>query len=348
MLHFFWTPFANDKFDYSIYELSNTEIAKYAKHYLSARIEFSLHSFLAGRVTDLAEDILLGHPTFHHPSLGWREGERANWVADNALQPGAQGHPNSYVMMPWLSTSPWNTERMPYLAQQLQAARLVFGMCGKFWYDRTMALADDSLSALAKHKLVQINVGCETRTLPQRVVPRSGVRKTFLHVSNLDDCKRPDLLFASIAGTGAELVIGSASMARGMCSFWLNDGRQVHFLSLGPFFNASDEFNRFVLENCDFYIHTSDADAQATAILENCARGLVPLVTPESGFACEYAVPLTLDAETNRGIIESAMAMSDAEYLARSHGARRHIEQHHAWPMIYDTVWREIERTATR
>jgi glycosyltransferase involved in cell wall biosynthesis len=195
-----------------------------------------------------------------------------------------------------------------------------------------------------KAKFVQVNMGCAAHALPRRLSFPSRRRRTFLHVSNLSYYKRIDVLFESLWGTDAKLVVASGELPPGDCQLGISGGRNISFQSLGRVSNSSEDFNRFVLDQCDFYIHTSDGDAQATAILENCARGLVPLVTPQSGFACEYALELSLDSEANRAVIERAMAMPDDEYMTRSLGVRRHVEQHHSWDVIYGTIRAEIER----
>jgi hypothetical protein len=83
-------------------------------------------------------------------------------------------------------------------------------------------------------------------------------------------------------------------------------------------------------------------DAQATTILENCARGLIPLVTPESGFSSPHAIYLTHDPDENRKIIESALNIPEAELLQRSHLLREQIQREHSWDRIFGTIWEEI------
>lgn len=340
MIHFVWPLQTRPPFDYGLYEIANAEIVKYAARELGRHGGFALHGFRDGRLVQGADDVLIGHPTFDHPSFGPPADESADWMALN-------DHPNSYVLMPW--TSLWGetqTKPFPFMRRQLEQARAVIGLCGRYWHERTMALDDGSMGALIKHKFVQVNMGCAAHNLPRKTqYRRGGARRNFLHVSNLDYYKRIDVLFDSFWSTEAQLIVASANLGQGTCRMELTNGHVLEFMSLGPFSNASAEFNQFVLEHCDFYVHTSDHDAQATAILENAARGLVPLVTPESGFECEYALTLSLDPAANRTVIAQAMDMSDEEYRIRSLGVRRHVEQHHAWEAIYGQVWDTIERT---
>ncbi len=344
MLNFFWASLAIDSYDYSRYDLSNVELVKYATLHLGRDTPFALRSFRDAHVSDSPDDILIGHPTFDHPAFGTPTDAGADWVTNNALEPGAPAHPNTYILTPW--TTRWGeieTRPLPFFRRQLAAARRVFGICGSYWADLTMALDDDSVAASVKSKFVHLNMGCAAHALPRRVAFPSRPRRTFLHISNLDYYKRTDVLFSSVAGTDAKLIVASAGLPPGDCRLHIV-GHEVAFRSLGRISNSNDNFNRFVLEECDFYIHTSDGDAQATTILEACARGLVPLVTPQSGFACEYALELSLDSEANRAVIERAMTMPDSEYQMRSLGVRRHIEQHHSWDEFYGRIRDEIAR----
>ena len=114
------------------------------------------------------------------------------------------------------------------------------------------------------------------------------------------------------------------------------------FKFIGTIDNSDVEFNQWVVDNCDFYIHTGRMDAQATTILENCARGLIPLVTPESGFACPHAIYLTHDPEENRKIIEWAIGLPESELMQRSYLIREHIQREHNWEKIFNSIWDTI------
>jgi hypothetical protein len=79
--------------------------------------------------------------------------------------------------------------------------------------------------------------------------------------------------------------------------------------------------------------------------LEYAARGLIPLVTPESGFDCEDAIYLTDSAIENREIIDDAMHMPDEELMHRSAKIRERLRTRHSWPVFFDTIAEHIERT---
>jgi glycosyltransferase involved in cell wall biosynthesis len=349
MLHFFWTPYRWRVGAVDRYESANAEIVKHARRFFESVTPTHITHFNSGRVTDRPEDILLGHPTW---DAAWQPGGAHSllvddWVKDNALTPGADSHPNTYLLMPWvpLMSPEFHT---PFIDSQLKAARRIFAFCGDIWIQRTRELGDDNRHGAVKDKLVQVNLGCESRLFPSKTEFGTNNRRNFLHISNLAEYKNIGLLFQSLDGLDATLMIASQSLKKtgwitANCIDAYGRAKDCRFYSLGRISNDDPAINAFIIENFDFYIHTSTFDAQATVILENCARGLVPLITPESGFECPDAIYLTQNPKQNREIINQAMNMSEDEYVARSRGVRAHVRDHHDWDRIYRRIWSVIE-----
>ena len=342
MLHFFWTRYMFVADSYLKYEYSNNEIVKYARRYFERVTPTHITDFLSGRVTDNNADILLGHPTWGITTN--------NWVKENALSEEAECHPNTYIMMPWLPVFP-KEFIMPYVEEQLLAARKIFAICGNYWIERTMELENSSIQARVKNKLIQNNMGCRADLIPFRNDFGKSSRSKLLHVSNFGSTKNIGLLFNSLKTLDVDLCIASPELAGKVgeqnCTVkgWQGqEDEEFDFISLGSVSNSEPAVNDFINNNCGFYIHTSNYDAQATTILENCARGLIPIVTRESGFECEHAVYLSQDAEENRDIISKALKMGDEEFEHRSKEVRKHILEHHDWDKIYAKIWEEINK----
>ena len=99
MLHFFYTPYQFTKGLYGRYESANAEIVKYASKYLNSFVPTHISNFNSSRVTDRAEDILLGHPTWDaaFDSSHGNYNVINDWVKDNALAAGQISHPNTYI-----------------------------------------------------------------------------------------------------------------------------------------------------------------------------------------------------------------------------------------------------------
>ena len=120
------------------------------------------------------------------------------------------------------------------------------------------------------------------------------------------------------------------------------DGEDFFFNFIGNVDNNDPITNTWIVETCDFYIHTAKMDAQATTVLENCARGLIPLITPESGFSSPHAIYLTHDPDQNREIIDWALNLPEEELLNRSRLLREQIFREHNWESIFAKIWNEI------
>ncbi|UZQ55087.1 methyltransferase domain-containing protein [Trichothermofontia sichuanensis B231] len=348
MLHFLWSGFFLSEKSYQEYEIANREIAKWAEYYLSQKIAFNQSHWFSGKVTENPNDILLGHPTWDLRTADERELLQAlkhDWVRDNALSPDQDCHPNTYILMPWVPEFPpdW-TAKMPFFEQQLLAAKKIFALCGQIWIDRTATAPVDSIQYRVKDKLIHCNMGVATQNLPivKQRFNAIGERQ-ILHISNLAQFKGFDITCESVQGLDTLLHVASLSLQAnvGLLDIIIN-GKKYVINFLGGINNSDPAFNQWVVDNCDFYIHTAWMDAQATTILENAARGLIPLVTPESGFASPHAIYLTHDPDNNREIIRWALNLPESELLERSRLIREQIQREHNWEDIYTTIWNSI------
>jgi hypothetical protein len=351
LLHFFWFGYDRRENDRSVYELSNLEIQKWAE--LSLEDRFDVHSTSCqrqGRVTRSASDILIGHPSWHpnfaQPGANGRS-ER-NWVFDNRLAPDARCHPNTYVLMPWVPYLPveWE-ESMPWYESQLDAAKLIFGICGPIWYDETMRLDDTTAIGRARSRLVRLDMCVNADALkPEKRVFNPVGRRRVVHVSNLGTYKGFDLLLESTRGVTVPS-LGSIALEKfdkGATTI-RQFGKDYAINNLGRIDNADVKQIGAIVDEHDFYLHTASMDAQATTTLEFGVRGLVPIVTRESGFECEDAIYLTRYADRNREIIRQALQMPDEELRARSERIKARIRSAHSWPKFYDTIAGHIDRT---
>lgn len=350
MLHFFWFGYAMREQSLEVYEFSNLEIAKWAEYYLGQHTAFNQAHCQGGRVTDNPKDILLGHLTWDGLPQEMTQvhgGLAHDWVRDNALITGGIAHPNTYILTPWVTDWPniW-TENMPFLESQLMAASKIFGLCGEIWIKRTHESSANTVQTRVKDKLVHCNMGLAAQNF--QCVKKSfnpvGERQ-LLHISNLSTYKGFDVTCKSVIDLDTMLHVATQVLPNtkpGLAEFRIGD--ETYFFNLiGSVDNNDPEFQEWVVTNCDFYIHTAYADAQATTILESCARGLVPLVTPESGFVSPHAIYLTHDPKENHAIIQHALEMPEDELLNRSRAVREQVIRENNWKNIYDTVWNTIQ-----
>ena len=351
LLHFFWFDYNRRENDENVYEANNSEIQKWGERLLETR--FDVHStscVTQGRVTRSPSDVLLGHPTwdpqYRTPTVLGRSVR--NWVLDNRLDDGAAAHPNTYLLMPWLPHIPLEWEQsFPYYDSQLDAAKLVFGICGRIWYDATLKLDDTTAAGRARKKLVRLDMCVNADALqPVKRAYNPLGRRSVLHVSNLGTSKGFDLLLESTRDVTVPSVASLQLEKQPKGRVTVSAHGKDHVINnLGYLNNTDHERMRTVIEQHDFYLHTSSMDAQATTILEFGARGLVPILTRESGFESEHAIYLTQYADRNREIIREALRMPEDELRHRSERIRAEIRAKHSWRAFYDTIAEHIERT---
>ncbi|MEY3198764.1 MAG: hypothetical protein RJA13_722 [Bacteroidota bacterium] len=348
MLYFFWSGYKVTDSSYHTYEMANDEIAKWGEFYLSKKTPFCNSNWAVGKVTDNPSDILLGHTTFVWNPLQFKNSSVPNWVKDNALSKAELSHPNTYILIPWVSEMEnfHPNENSPFFEEQCLSAQKIFVLCGKYWYEKTLEKNDNSFAARLKHKIVHLNMGIAAHNLPfnnNKAFNPIGCRK-LLHISNLEYYKGFDITCKSLVGLNDILYVASTNLngQMGKVTYNIDENVSYTFNSLGIVNNSDPQFNKWVSDTCDFYIHTARYDAQATVILENIARGLIPLVTPESGFSSPYAIELTFDPEKNREIIEWALNLPEENLLERSFYLRRQLQEEHNWENIFETIWTEI------
>lgn len=347
VLHFCWGGYVPYEGCYAVYEDANAEIAKWADYYLSKKVSFHQSFWGAGKVTHNPKDILLGHPTWDLPT----DPNRLNWVKENSLLPTEECHPNTYILMPWIpdydSSNPadYIGGNMPNLVMQLRSAQKIFALCGEQWMKKTYEKEPGSFVHEIKDKLVHVNMGCAAENFGRIVKKKFNAigERNLLHISHLQHYKGFDITCKSLEGVKTNLYVAGQNLgeAKGLVTYPIGDDNFT-FYSLGLIDNKDPGFNEFVINHCDFYIHTARMDAQATTILENCARGLIPLVTPESGFSSPYAIYLADDPKANKEIIEQALNLPESDLLERSFGVRQQIEQEHNWEVIFNKIWDEI------
>ncbi len=351
LLHFFWFNYHRRQGDERRYQDSNSEIQKWAEKRLARH--FTVHStscVTQGRVTASKQDILLGHPNWDPqlPQVARLGRSERDWLRDNRLRDEDSCHPNSYVLMPWVPQFPpeW-TDHMPCYESQLERARVIFAICGRIWLERTLALQDGSIQSRVKHKLVRLNMCVNSAAFAVGKESFNPVgRRRLIHVSNMAQYKNIGLLLRSTSGVTLPS-IGSRSLkklARGEAEIDVA-GEALPFYNLGAVGNDDEQQIRELVRDHDFYIHTASMDAQATTTLEFAARGLIPIVTPESGFDCEDAIFLTGSPEENRDIIRRALEMPDEECMHRSRRLKDYIRREHSWEGFYDTIAAKISAT---
>jgi hypothetical protein len=333
-IHFFWWKMPAEAVR-GRYQVSNIELVKHGLEELSRYGEVVFHhSNTRGRVTSDPNDILLGHPPY--PDMH----ETDNWIFDNGLDGAGSAHPNTFFMYPYARADFMKWPSVPAVTYS-KVARAFFGMGGRVHYDGGLVHSPPgSVWRQLEPKYVRVNMGCDTTFLPHKTDFKNRPR-TMLHVSSLAKYKRPDLMFRSLPKNKARLYLGTYNLDL-VDNFWRQGLVQDDMQILPSMDNGDPATNARLLREVSFYLHCAE-EPQATTILENCARGLVPILHPGSGFKSPHAVYLTDDPTENQHIIATAMDMSEDEYAERSLGVRHQIMIYHSWNRIFMNIFADMQ-----
>ena len=330
-IHVFWFTEPSDNKP-GVYQFSNQEIQK------NFLIEFAKydkvvwhHANTRGRVTDDPNDILVGHPPWP-PAAVKGNGQFENWAFDNGFAPG-ETHPNTFMVYPWARAFVSHPATDPYVEMFLKC-RALFGMGGTDHYDFNIVHAEpDTLWRRTQKNFVRINMGCDARILPYKTAAH-GREPGMLHVSSLRGYKRPEHMLASVPVHGCALYIATENTENVQKLAAEGRLKQKNIFVVGALDNGNPAANDFILNKCSYYFHLA-REPQATTILENAGRGLVPLITGRSGFYCPDAIYLTDDDPMeNQRIVKEALSMPDEEYARRSGAVRQHILTYHSGERI--------------
>ena len=339
-IHLFWYTNPKDN-DYKAYQFSNQEIVKNFELEFGKYDDVIWHdSNSRGRVTDNPDDILIGSPPW--PNSHLKDSPYESWVFDNGFDGDRSAHPNTFIVFPFSSPTVPSHAVMDPVVPSVLASRGFFGLGGTVHYDHCIEHAPaDSIWRRVQPKLIRSNMGCDTRLLTHKQASAPRTNGLF-HISSLRGYKRPEHMLNSLPRDGCQLFIGTER------TDLLEDIAEKGLVppnvtNLGLIDNGEPETNEFILKECSYYLHCS-REAQATAILENCARGLVPLLTPFAGFTSPDAIYLSEDdAEANRRTIAEALAMPDDEYKARQRGVRSQVRLYHSWERICQLMYASMK-----
>ena len=190
-------------------------------------------------------------------------------------------------------------------------------------------------------QFVRINMGCDARLLPSKQSAH-GRAAGLLHVSSLRGYKRPDHMLASMPDDAGKPYIATENADNVHKLAGQGLLRRSNVFVVGPIDNGAPAANDFILKNCSYYLHLA-REPQATTILENAGRGLIPVITRRSGFCCPDAIYLSEDdAEENRRTVRSALAMPEEEFWSRSAAVRQHILTYHSWERIFGIMYKAM------
>jgi glycosyltransferase involved in cell wall biosynthesis len=271
-----------------------------------------------GAIEPLPGDVLVGHP---HPAP-WTVFRRS------AARPGWR---RVLVLMPYLHVDDYHVALADPVVRR---ADLFLAITGRTWFDDVGA----SRAAHWRPKMVHVDLAVDRAEFP--LVKRSfnpPGRRRFVYIGHTGRSKNTPYL-SELAARLPETEFS-----------WIGSGHRIAGLRpLGRLDFATEEARRVVAEH-DFLLTVGSGDANPTTILEAMAWGLIPVCTPESGYAGHDGVvnvPLRhadRAAEVLRGLQDA-----DAARLVELQRANLDaLDRHFNWDRFATQVVDAIESDAS-
>lgn len=278
-------------------------------------------------------DILIGHPNRHGDCVFRRSFARPGWSRRIVFAPMSHRVLTDAALIDDL----------------VAEADLYLGISGAVWPE-TMG---DTLLSHWQHKFVRCALGVRREHFPpikSRFNPPG--KRRILYIGNGDILKGADYL-ARIADANPDFEIG-----------WVRTGETRHCLSMEVNPETPGILKRVrasrihehppidwrrpeglkLLSSYDFIIAPSRSEAMPCEILEAAAYGLVPLTTPESGFAEDgWITNFTWgDVSAASAVIRRMLYASEEELLARQAEGRRQLDETYTWDKLAEAVDRAL------
>ncbi len=199
-------------------------------------------------------------------------------------------------------------------------------ICGQHWYESwdQSPLKD----VLPRENVLQVNMGINPTDYPflkRRFSPK-GERK-FLYIGRTNYPKNISAL--------EDIALKIKNFQGG----YISDGEIRGWKKISNSTHLTKELIETLSEEYDFFLSTSEFDAQATTVLEQMCIGLIVACTPESGL--NYPTIIKLDKNDNAfncKQIEIMQQIEESELLETVQANRKIAEEHHSWSQICGAI----------
>jgi glycosyltransferase involved in cell wall biosynthesis len=263
-------------------------------------------------------DVLLGHP---HPAQGTifrRSARERGWAR--------------VLMM-----APYNHDlrQVAFEDSVIRDCDLFLAITGPYWFGSVAA----SPCAHWRPKMIHLDLAVDRSEF-------SALAREF----------RPagERTFAYIGGTAAvkntRYLTALARRMPGVRFAWIGTGeRKIDGLEPFGQVDFSTAEGRAIVAQFDFLVTLGKADANPTTILESMSWGLLPVCTPQSGYAgipTITNVPLD-DPDEAAAVLARLNTLPEQRLLAMQAENWRLLDQHYNWERFADQVIAAIESTAS-
>jgi hypothetical protein len=259
-------------------------------------------------------ELLLVHPFPELNSFPWKNPDY-HMIGYKAIA----DHPNGKAIV----ISPYNHDlnQVGWLTEifKLKKDLKFIAICGSYW----MKNWDQSpfYDILNKENILRVNMAIDAAAYPftKRSFSPKNKRK-FLYIGRTDYPKNTIALE------------NIAAAYKGFEGGFIGNGNIKGWKKISDFSHLTPEFISQISGEYDFFLSTSEADAQATTVLEHMSMGFGIACTPESGY--DYPTVIRLDKKDNLfncSQIEKIQNMEEEMILEMTQKNRAIVEEEHSW-----------------
>lgn len=278
-------------------------------------------------------DVLIGHPNRYGDCAFRRAFEQPGWAKRIVFAPFSHG-----LLADAAAIDDLVCEADLYLA-----------ITGSYWFDSV----ESTLVSHWRYKMMRCDLGVNREHYPRikRHFNPAGQRR-FLYIGNADPMKggdylmqlanaNPDIDFGWIRASDSRDCLGSVvePQTRGLSRRMLGSKLVPHYADWHL------PGGMLLAAGYDFILNCGRSDAMPCEVLEGASWGLLPVTTPECGFAADdwmSHVPLGDVAAASR-VLRALNECPEEALLARQAAGFRQLETRYHWDHVARQVREAIE-----
>jgi hypothetical protein len=261
------------------------------------------------------DDVLLGHPHEAPWSIFRRSAARGGWR-------------RKLLLMPYVHVDDYHVSLADPIIRNCD---LFLAITGSTWFEAVPS----SIAAHWAPKMVHVDLAVDRTDFPRvKTTFNPSGKRRFLYIGHTGWYKNTPYL-SQLADRLREFDFG-----------WIGSGepgiRGLRAYGRRDF--ATDEARALVAEY-DFLLTVGVGDANPTTVLESMAWGLIPVCTPESGYADRAGivnVPAG-DAGAAASVLRALQERPDSELLGLQRANDGDLDRHFNWDRFTDQVVAAIE-----
>jgi glycosyltransferase involved in cell wall biosynthesis len=263
------------------------------------------------------DDVLLGHPHEAPWSVFRRSAARSGWR-------------RKLMLMPYVHVDDYHVSLADPVIRNCD---LFLAITGSTWFEAVAS----SVAAHWRPKMVHVDLAVDREDFPRvKSSFRAPGERRFLYIGHTGWYKNTGYL-AELARRLPEYEFG-----------WIGSG-EPSIPGLRPYGRrdfTTGEARELVAEH-DFLLTVGVGDANPTTVLESMAWGLIPVCTPQSGYAGRAGIVNVPpeDADAAVAVLRQLQERPESELTALQAANDDDLDRHFTWDRFTDQVVAAIEST---